>query len=220
VSFNQLDYTFNNKGLLETALTHRSLGQYNYERLEFLGDSILGFVITENLFLTFPKEPEGILTILRANLVNKESLAKLARELDLGEHIRLGPGERKSGGWRRDSILANTLEAIIGAVYLDSDFTQCKHFILSLYKQMLDELDIGNIVKDPKTVLQEILQSRKMSLPVYKVIAENGEAHKRIFTVSCKIIEIEQEVQAEGKSKRFAEQSAASKALKLLENRI
>jgi ribonuclease-3 len=220
VSFIQLDYTFNNKGLLETALTHRSLGQYNYERLEFLGDSILGFVITENLFLAFPKEPEGILTILRANLVNKESLAKLARALELGEHIRLGPGERKSGGWRRDSILANTLEAIIGAVYLDSDFSQCKQFILSLYKEMLDELDIDNITKDPKTVLQELLQSRKMSLPVYKVIAENGEAHKRIFTVSCEITELEQQVQAEGKSKRFAEQSAASKALKLLDSRI
>ncbi|MGK0297852.1 MAG: ribonuclease-3 [Gammaproteobacteria bacterium] len=220
MSFIQLDYTFNNKGLLETALTHRSLGQYNYERLEFLGDSILGFVITENLFLAFPKEPEGILTILRANLVNKESLAKLARALELGEHIRLGPGERKSGGWRRDSILANTLEAIIGAVYLDSDFSQCKQFILSLYKEMLDELDIDNITKDPKTVLQELLQSRKMSLPVYKVIAENGEAHKRIFTVSCEITELEQQVQAEGKSKRFAEQSAASKALKLLDSRI
>ncbi|MGY8815184.1 MAG: ribonuclease III [Gammaproteobacteria bacterium] len=219
MSFKQLDYTFKNKGLLETALTHRSLGQYNYERLEFLGDSILGFVITENLFLTFPKEPEGILTILRASLVNKESLAKLARVLELGEHIRLGAGERKSGGWRRDSILANTMEAIIGAVYLDSDFSQCKQFILSLYQDMLNELDVDNITKDPKTVLQELLQSRKMSLPVYKVIAENGEAHKLIFTVSCEISELEQEVQAEGKSKRIAEQSAANKALKLIDKK-
>ena len=213
------DYSFKNQGLLETALTHRSVGKDNYERLEFLGDAILGFVITEILFQKYPDQDEGVLTRLRANLVKRESLAKLARTLDLGERIRLGPGERKSGGWRRDSILANTMEAIIGAVYLDSDISQCKKFIVSLYLNTLDELDVNNIGKDPKTVLQELLQSKKISLPVYTVIAEHGEAHKRIFTVSCEIAELDQRVQAEGKSKRIAEQSAASMALKLIENR-
>jgi ribonuclease III len=214
------DYRFKDKGLLETALTHRSVGKDNYERLEFLGDAVLGFVISEILFQTCPDAAEGVLTRLRSSLVKRESLAKLARGLELGEFIRLGPGERKSGGWRRDSILANTLEAIIGAVYLDSDYSQCKRFIMALYKDMLNGLDIENIDKDPKTVLQELMQSKKMSLPVYTVIAEYGEAHKRIFTVSCEMTELDVQVQAEGKSKRIAEQLAASKALDIIEERI
>ncbi len=214
---NQLDYQFSNTDLLDTALTHRSAGKNNNERLEFLGDAILGFVITEQLYLAYPEEPEGVLTRMRANLVNKESLAKLSRTLEIGEQLRLGPGERKTGGCQRDSILANTLEAIIGAVYLDSDFSQCKKIILSIYRELLNGLDLDNIGKDPKTVLQELLQSKKMSLPVYKIIAEDGEAHMRVFTVLCEISDLNEQVQGEGKSKRFAEQSAASKALKLIE---
>lgn len=211
------DYTFENGELLETALTHRSAGSNNYERLEFLGDSVLGFVITEDLFQRFPEQDEGTLTRLRANLVRKESLASLARTLELGDHIRLGPGERKSGGWRRDSILANTMESIIGAVYLDAGIDTCRLFILNLYHPMLEALDADNVGKDPKTVLQELLQSRSIALPLYTVIDEQGEAHKRIFTVSCEVDCLESTVIAQGLSKRTAEQAAADKVLKLLE---
>ena len=215
---NLLEYSFSDVELLETALTHRSVGKHNYERLEFLGDSILGFVITDVLYHSYPNESEGILTRLRANLVNKEALANLARNHELGDYIKLGPGERKSGGWRRDSILANSMEAIIGAVYLDSDISKCRKFILAIYEDVLNELDADNVSKDPKTQLQELLQSRKIPLPKYTIMAEQGEAHRKTFTVSCEILGLEHEIQGEGKSKRSAEQSAASKALKLIES--
>lgn len=211
-------YAFNDPELLEQALTHRSSGKINNERLEFLGDSILGFVITEVLYRTYPDAPEGVLTRLRANLVKRETLAKLARKLDLGSLVRLGPGERKSGGWRRDSILANTLESIIGGIYLDAGMDACSGFILLLYQDMLSELDIASISKDPKTVLQEWLQSRKLPLPVYQVVAEDGEAHHKTFTVTCEIADITSRVSANGSSKRTAEQAAASMILKLIED--
>ena len=218
VSLKLPDYTFKNKELLETALTHRSAGRNNYERLEFLGDSILGFIITEALYERFQDQAEGILTRLRANLVRKESLAKLARSLNIGDHITLGPGERKSGGWRRDSILANTMEAIIGAVYLDSGMQTCKTFVLSLYSDLLDSLDVNDIDKDPKSVLQELLQSMNQSLPVYQVVDERGDAHDKVFTVSCEIPGVNMPFQAEGRSKRAAEQAAAEKALQMFDS--
>jgi len=209
-------YTFENIHLLETALTHRSAGKKHNERLEFLGDSILGFVITEVLYRQFPDEPEGVLTRLRANLVNREALARLARRLDIGSHISLGPGERKSGGWRRNSILANTLESVIGAIYLDSGMPACRQFILDVYSDLLTDLDTGNIGKDPKTVLQELLQSKRLPVPAYNIIDEQGEAHQKTFTVLCEIEGLDQQVTARGNSKRAAEQAAASLALKII----
>jgi ribonuclease-3 len=212
-------YTFQNTELLETALTHRSTGKNNNERLEFLGDSILGFVITEKLYQLFPNEPEGVLTRLRANLVNKETLAGLARQLDLGAAVKLGPGERKSGGWRRDSILSNTLESVIGAIYLDAGMTASKQFILGLYQELLANLDAGNIGKDPKTVLQEILQAKKLPVPLYQIIDEQGDAHQKTFTVVCTIEDLGYRATAKGKSKRGAEQTAASLVLKEMTNK-
>lgn len=212
----RLGYEFNDKSLLTLALTHRSYQKENNERLEYLGDSILGFIIAEALYDKFDKEAEGVLTRLRANLVKGETLAKLARQLGIGEHVLLGTGEMKSGGWRRDSILSNTLEAVIGAIYLDSDIQSCKKFILSIYADLLSTISPLNLSKDPKTKLQEYLQARKESLPVYTVVAEDGEAHNREFTVECSIESFEHAVIAIGRSKRNAEQLAAEKALDIL----
>lgn len=211
------DYSFHNPSLLDAALTHRSAGRYNNERLEFLGDAILGFVIAEALFERFPESEEGVLTRLRASLVKRETLAAIARDLDIGAALKLGPGERKTGGWRRDSILANTLEAVIGAVYLDSDMERCRSFVLSLFDEKLRDLKPDEIGKDPKTTLQEVLQEKHLALPTYEVIDEQGEPHRRIFTVRCNIEGLEADVTGQGRSKRNAEQSAAEKALKLLQ---
>ena len=215
-----IDYKFRDEALLETALTHRSIGQGNNERLEYLGDAAIGFFIADEIFRKFPQATEGELTRLRALLVKGETLAQLARELNLGDYIKLGPGERKSGGWRRDSILANTLEAIIGAVYLDADAEACRKCVNSLYRQLLSEVSPDKLNKDPKTTLQELLQSRKQELPVYHVILESGEAHERLFKIECVIKKQDISVQAEGRSKRAAEQSAAEKALFILEKQF
>lgn len=209
------DYIFRDKELLDTALTHRSHGNNNNERLEFLGDAILGFVIAEHLYQKFPDAPEGVLTRLRASLVKRETLAALARSLDLGALIKFGQGEKKSGGWRRDSILANTLEAVIGAVYLDSGIDECAKFIFDLFQDLFVELKTNKTEKDPKTTLQEILQEKKLPLPVYEVIKEQGQPHRRIFTVRCYVAGMDKEIIAEGRSKRMAEQAAAKKALDL-----
>jgi len=215
-----IDYKFRDETLLETALSHRSIGQGNNERLEYLGDAALGFIIADEIFRKFPQATEGELTRLRALLVKGETLAMLGRELNLGDYIKLGPGERKSGGWRRDSILANTLEALIGAVYLDADVEACRKCVNSLYRQLLSEVSPGKLNKDPKTTLQELLQSRKQELPVYHVISESGEAHERLFKIECVIKKQDISVQAEGRSKRVAEQSAAEKALLILEKQF
>ncbi len=212
-----LGYQFKNRDLLDTALTHRSAGKNNNERLEFLGDSILGFVIAEILFSKFPDEPEGNLTRLRASLVRGETLSSLAKSLNLGSALILGPGEKKSGGWNRDSILANALESIIGAIYLDSGISACATFINTLYSELVNKLNIEDISIDPKTILQEILQSRKIPLPIYRVIDEAGEPHKRDFTVSCTIEKLGHYITAKGKSKRIAEQSAASMILEIID---
>lgn len=208
-----LDYVFKDKALLETALTHRSCSINNNERLEFLGDAILGFIIAEHLYHQLPDAPEGVLTRLRANLVKRETLAGLARSIDIGSLIKFGQGEKKSGGWRRDSILANTLEAVIGAVYLDAGINTCNKFILNLFQDLFNNLKPDQTEKDPKTTLQEILQEKKLPLPVYEIIKEEGQPHRRIFTVRCHITGIDKEIIAEGRSKRMAEQAAAKKAL-------
>lgn len=215
-----IEYKFKDRKHLEIALTHRSIGRDNNERLEYLGDAALGFIIADAIFKKFPQATEGDLTRLRASLVKGETLAMLSRELNLGDYIKLGPGERKSGGWRRDSILANTLEAIIGAVYLDADMEICQKFVNFLYRQLLSEVSPDKLNKDPKTSLQELLQSRRLDLPVYNVLSESGDAHERIFNVECVIIEPNISHQAEGRSKRLAEQSAAEKTLLELEKKF
>ncbi len=211
-----LQYQFSDVGLLQKALTHRSVGGVNNERLEFLGDSILNFVIAEQLFQQFPKESEGVLSRLRASLVKGETLAELARNLELGEYLSLGQGEMKSGGFRRASILADAFEAIIGAVYLDSNFEVARELLLQLFSERLQAVSPNVTIKDPKTRLQEFLQARKKELPVYELISLEGEAHAQQFVVSCQINAGEQVAQGEGSSRRKAEQAAAQKILEIL----
>ena len=212
-----LDYHFKNKSFLEEALTHRSIGQVNNERLEYLGDALLGFIIAEALYKLYPDTSEGQLTRLRSVLVKGDTLAELARQLDLGNYIKLGTSELKSGGWRRKSILANAMEALIGAIYLDSSLESCRKIVLTLYQDLLREHTPDNLVKDPKTRLQELLQSRQLPLPEYTIIKEEGEAHQKVFTVRCNIPEVDISVQSDGRSKRNAEQSAAQIALNQLD---
>lgn len=213
----KLGHIFHNKTNLISALTHRSLGKDNNERLEYLGDALLGFIIAEILYASHPHATEGELTRLRSMLVKGDTLAKIARNLDLGEYIKLGSSELKSGGWQRKSILANTLEALIGAIYLDAGIEACKKTVHVLFENSLKNCTPENLVKDPKTRLQEFLQSQQKNLPVYNVILERGEAHEKVFTVQCSIPEINLSVTAEGRSKRNAEQSAARQALDLLD---
>lgn len=211
-----LGHSFTSKHLLTAALSHRSLGVDNNERLEFLGDALLGLIIAETLYQLYPRATEGELTRLRATLVKGDTLAKVARRLNLGNYLILGPGEQKSGGWRRNSILANTLEAIIGAIYLDSGFAVCRDRVLLLFTDSIGEVSPDSLVKDPKTRLQEYLQSRQQKLPEYQVVRERGEAHARIFTVQCQIPELNISAQAEGKNKRSAEQACAQLVLEKL----
>ncbi|MBU2869612.1 ribonuclease III [Colwellia sp. E2M01] len=212
-----MGYEFNDPTLLVQALTHRSAkGQHN-ERLEFLGDSILGFVIAEALFDKFPKHDEGDLTRMRSSLVKGVTLAKVARDFELGECLILGPGELKSGGHRRESILEDAIEAIIGAVYLDSSIERCKTLILSWFEKRLTAIKPGNEQKDPKTRLQEYLQGRKIELPSYEVIDTTGQSHNQEFTVRCQTSVIKDVVIAKGTSRRKAEQEAAMQILALIE---
>ncbi|TPH16606.1 ribonuclease III [Litorilituus lipolyticus] len=212
----KIGYQFKDSSLLLQALTHRSAkGQHN-ERLEFLGDSILGFVIAEALFEKFPKHDEGDLTRMRSSLVKGVTLAEIARDFNLGECLILGPGELKSGGHRRESILEDAIEAIIGAIYLDSDIQNCKKLILHWFSKRLSVIKPGNEQKDPKTRLQEYLQGRKIALPSYEVIDTTGQSHNQQFTVRCVADVIEQEVIAKGTSRRKAEQAAAEQILNLI----
>jgi len=212
-----LGYTFNDATLLQQALTHRSAKGAHNERLEFLGDSILGFIIAETLFEQFPKHDEGDLTRMRSSLVKGVTLAEIARGFNLGECLILGPGELKSGGHRRESILEDAIEAIIGAVYLDSNIECCKELILSWFDSRLKAIKPGNEQKDPKTRLQEYLQGRKIPLPNYEVIDTTGQSHNQEFTVSCNTSVIDEEVIAKGTSRRKAEQAAAQQILALIE---
>ncbi|PKF62041.1 ribonuclease III [Psychromonas sp. psych-6C06] len=208
----RIGYQFNDFLLLKQALTHRSaLGAHN-ERLEFLGDSILSFAISTDLYLRFPKVTEGDLSRMRATLVCGKMLAEIGREFNLGDCLILGPGELKSGGFRRESIIADGVEAIIGAVFLDSDIDTAKALILRWFDSRLKNIKPGISQKDPKTRLQEHLQSRKQPLPVYEVLEVKGEAHNQQFTMAC-IIDGIDAVQGVGTSRRKAEQMAAGKML-------
>ncbi len=212
-----IGYQFQNLDLLQTALRHRSIGTPNNERLEFLGDAILGAVIAEALYKQFPEAHEGQLTRLRSSLVKRDTLAKLAREYDLGRYLILGEGELKSAGWRRSSTLENTLEAVFGAVYLDSGFAQCRGVILNIFTQLLNSLTLDHVEKDPKTQLQEYLQAQQKPLPVYEVLSTSGKSHEQTFVVICRCEGLPSAVQAEGSSRRGAEQSAARLVLEFLE---
>jgi ribonuclease-3 len=208
----RLGYRFRDPRLLRQALTHRSYGAPHNERLEFLGDGVLNCVIAWLLFQRFPGLPEGHLSRLRANLVNQDSLSRLALSLDLGEQLLLGEGELKSGGFRRPSILADALEAVLGAVFLDGRFEAAAAVVERLYDPLLAELDPRAQGKDPKTLLQELLQARRLPLPRYNVVSVLGEAHEQHFHVECLIPELGIRTEGEGPSRRSAEQSAARAA--------
>ncbi len=214
----KLSYQFKDTELLNLALTHRSANGKHNERLEFLGDSILSFVIADDLYHRFPKINEGDMSRMRATLVRGHTLAELGREFELGDYLKLGPGELKSGGFRRDSILADAVEAIIGAIYLDSGTEVVRGIILSWYQTRLEAIKPGVSQKDPKTRLQEFLQGRRKPLPVYTVTNIKGEAHNQEFTVSCDIAGIGMPVIGKGTSRRKAEQAAAETALEQLSN--
>lgn len=213
----RIGHEFADIGLLELAMTHRSYGGQNNERLEFLGDSIVNFVIAEALFRRFPAAREGQLSRLRARLVKGQTLAELAREFEVGQCLRLGSGEMKSGGHRRDSILADAVEAVIGAIYLDAGMDVVKTRVLSWYAARLEALDLQDTQKDPKTRLQEFLQSRQSPLPRYEVVSVEGEAHAQTFTIECHVEMLSRHTLGIGSSRRHAEQQAAAKALELLE---
>lgn len=204
------------RGLLEQALTHRSAALQNNERLEFLGDALLGFVIALELWQRFPAADEGRLSRLRASLVKKESLAELARGLELGDYLRLGAGELRSGGHNRDSILADALEALLAAVYLDLGFDSAREAILRLFSGPLAELGKAGVVKDPKTRLQELLQARKRPLPEYEVLSVSGSQHEQSFRVRCSLADADLCTEGDGTSRRRAEQQAAAEMLGLL----
>jgi ribonuclease-3 len=212
----KLGYKFQNKDLLIRAITHRSAGSRHNERLEFLGDSILSLVIAEVLYHRFPNVSEGDMSRMRATLVREKTLAELAREFVLGDYLILGPGELKSGGYRRESILADTVEALIGAIYLDSNLEAIRGLLLNWYNERLDSIRPGVEQKDPKTRLQEFLQGRRRPLPTYAVTDVKGEAHNQQFTVECVIDDIESAFVGIGSSRRKAEQAAAEKALEQL----
>lgn len=213
----QLNYQFADPQLLQVALTHRSAGGENNERLEFLGDAALNLIISEDLYRRFPDIREGELSRIRAALVNGKALAVLARELSVGEHLQLGAGERSSGGHRRESILADAFEAILGAIYRDGGFEACRQVVLAQYQSRLDALDPKASHKDAKTRLQEFLQARKQPLPDYQVQDAQGQQHAQTFVVACRVAMLDKAVLAEGRSRRKAEQAAAQHALDLLE---
>lgn len=209
----QLGYTFKDQDLMILALTHRSFAGRNNERLEFLGDAILNFVAGEALFQRFPLAREGQLSRLRARLVKGETLAILARGFDLGEYLRLGSGELKSGGFRRESILADALEALIGAIYLDTGMDAARERVLAWLTTELDSLTLVDTNKDPKTRLQEFLQSRACELPRYDVVDIQGDPHCRTFVVECQVSLLNDKTLGQGASRRIAEQVAAAAAL-------
>ncbi|KGQ70506.1 double-stranded RNA-binding protein [Chelonobacter oris] len=212
----KIGYQFQNITLLKQALTHRSADSKHNERLEFLGDSILNFIIGEALFKQFDNVDEGDLSRMRATLVREKTLAILARQFELGDYLRLGQGELKSGGYRRDSILSDGVEAIIGAMYLDSGLENIMPIVRLWYKSFLAEIKPGDNQKDPKTRLQEYLQGNRQPLPEYDVIDIQGEAHKQTFKVACRVSSLDKTVIGQGQSRRKAEQAAAEAILQQL----
>ncbi len=211
-----IGYQFKNQDLLIQALTHRSAAHKHNERLEFLGDSILSIVISDALYHQFPKSTEGDLSRMRASLVCGDTLAVIAQEFVLGDYLKLGPGELKSGGFRRESILADAVEAVIGAIYLDSDLETCRKLVLAWYDRRLKKIKPDVSHKDPKTLLQEHLQGLKRPLPEYKVIDIKGEAHNQTFTVECAVDNMHEPETGVGGSRRKAEQNAAAQMLEQL----
>jgi ribonuclease-3 len=211
-----LGHHFADQKLLRTALTHRSFGTPNNERLEFLGDGVLDCVIAAALYNRFPELPEGDLSRLRADLVRQDTLHQLALGLNIGDALRLGEGELKSGGAQRPSILADALEALFGAIYLDAGFEAAAAVVVRLYAPLLAALQPGNVRKDAKTGLQEWLQGRKKALPRYSVIEATGAAHEQSFAVACEIDDPPLRTLGQGSSRRIAEQNAAEQALKAL----
>jgi ribonuclease-3 len=211
----KIGYHFHSRNLLHQALTHRSHGVPHNERLEFLGDSVLNCVIARLLYERFPELPEGDLSRVRANLVNQQSLFEVASSLTLGEHVLLGQGELLSGGSSRPSILADTLEALLGAVFVDTGFDSVSQVITSLFSPVISKLDPAAVDKDPKTRLQELLQGKRLPLPVYAVVDVSGEAHDQLFRVECTVASMNIRTFGEGTSRRAAEQDAAQSAYAL-----
>jgi ribonuclease-3 len=214
--YSRIGYTFLEPDNLTKALTHRSASSKHNERLEFLGDAILGMVIAKGLYQRFPKQPEGKLTRMRSSLVKGDTLAQVAREFNLGELLLLGPGELKSGGFRRDSILADTVEAIIGAIYLEAGMDKCEALVIQWFKERLDKLDPDAVSKDDKTRLQEYLQGHQHPLPLYEVTEIKGKSHDQTFYVECKVTGLENSILGSGNSRRRAEQQAAKLAFEKL----
>lgn len=212
-----INYQFKDLALLEQALTHRSHNSKHNERLEFLGDSVLNFVVAALLYNQFDRIDEGDLSRLRANLVKQATLAEIAQKLNLSSYLRLGEGELKSGGFNRPSILSDALEAVIGAVYLDSGFDAAFNVVSHQYQPILLTIDPKTLGKDPKTLLQEMLQGRRLDLPVYLVVATHGAAHNQLFDIECRIDKLDIVVHASGSSRRSAEQAAALQAISLVE---
>lgn len=204
-----LGYSFRDPAHLERAITHRSYANAHNERLEFLGDAVIGFVVAEVLFLQQQSASEGDLSRLRASLVREAALAGIARDLDLGSILKLGEGELKSGGWRRDSVLADALEAVIGAVYLDGGFEAARTVCRRLFDPLLARLPDAESLKDPKTRLQEWLQSNNRPLPIYEVLSESGPAHQRVIRVQVRLADGAEVADATSASRRGAEQKAA-----------
>lgn len=214
----KIGHHFNDENLLAHALTHRSAGKMHNERLEFLGDSILSFFVADQLFHRFPKVDEGDMSRMRATLVKGETLAQIANEFELGDYLILGPGELKSGGFRRDSILADAVEAIIGAVYLDAGIGACESMLNVWLRERLENIKPGQNQKDAKSLLQEFLQGRQFPLPEYQLLEVSGKAHNQSFTVSCKAEPLGLTCRATGTSRRKAEQAAARLVLDKLLN--
>lgn len=212
----KLDYQFSDPDLAQQALTHRSANKLNNERLEFLGDALLGFVIAQALYEIHPQASEGELSRMRASMVNKSALAEIAREIGLGDFVLLGSGELKSGGMNRDSILADTVEALIAAIYLDGGMGACSQIVRKLSKSNLQSHDGNRKQKDCKTRLQELMQARGKGLPEYEVAEVSGAAHQQVFHVKCKIDILNDGQMGIGGSKRDAEQQAAQKILEVL----
>ena len=213
----RIGHVFRTPDLLVQALTHRSAGTPNNERLEFLGDSIVNMMVAEALYTRWPKADEGAMTRGRAELVREAALAVIARDLQLGERLTLGAGEMKSGGHRRDSTLADALEAVVAAIYLDVGFEACRAVVMPWFEASIGALPAtGRPAKDPKTRLQEWLQGRQKALPQYELVAESGDDHAKTFQVRCNIIEPSIRTEGEGASRRLAEQQAAAAALEQL----
>lgn len=213
----RIGHVFADPSLLAQALTHRSAGTPHNERLEFLGDGVVNLIAAEALYQRWPRADEGVLTRARAELVREASLATIARRLELGERLTLGPGELKSGGFRRDSILADALEAVVAAIYLDAGYEACRGVVLPWFEQALDALPAGRPEKDAKTRLQEWLQARQRPLPAYEMVSESGEDHAKVFLCRCTLSEPPASAEGEGTSRRLAEQAAAAAVLERLE---